>query len=118
MAGSHIAEVVEVLVDEALLGIDAEGDLERFQGLRADPAVEFGYQGHSRIARHQARQEEIQREARPKRSKEESEPAKGEPHGVLLIVIVLFPKVSQSARNRKCGDVKTGVPRSPGGLRG
>ena len=70
----QLREVVEVLREQALVAVDAEGDLQRVQGLPADPAVEAPDQRLRRVARHQPRDEEVDRQRRPEREGEEAEP--------------------------------------------
>ena len=87
-----VAEVVEVLADEALVRLDAERDLERVQGLRVDVPVVAGHHRLGRVARHEARDEEVHRDRRPERDHEEPKPAKDEPHDPRLMLGELVPQ--------------------------
>src|SRR5205807_5174582 len=80
-----VPEVREVLAEQALVGVDAEGDLERVQRLRIDAAPVVGHHRQRRVARHEARDEEVQRDRRPEGDHEEPHPAEDEPQDPRLM---------------------------------
>ena len=65
--------------------VDAERDLERVQRLRVDAAPVAGHHRERRVARHEARDEEVQRDRGPERDHEEPEPAEDESHAPRLM---------------------------------
>jgi hypothetical protein len=80
-----VAEVGEVRAEQALVVVDAERDLERVQRLRVDVAAIAGHHCDGRVARHEARDQEVQRDRRPERDHEEPQSAEDEPHNPRLI---------------------------------
>ena len=62
--------------EQALVGVDAEGDLERVQRLRVEVAPVAGHHRQRRVAGHEARDEEVDRDRRPERDDEEPQPPK------------------------------------------
>ena len=65
MPREGVGQVGEVLPDDAFVVVDPEGDLQGFEGLPADPALEAGHHGDGGVAGHQPGQGEIDREAGP-----------------------------------------------------
>jgi hypothetical protein len=74
---------VDVLRDQALVRVEAELRLERLEGLRGDRALELAQHRQGRVARHQPRQQEVQRDRNPQRQHKEAQAAQHEPHAVL-----------------------------------
>jgi hypothetical protein len=65
MPGERVGEIGEVLPDDAFAVVDPERDLQGFEGLPADPALEAGHHGDGRVAGHEPGQGEIDGEAGP-----------------------------------------------------
>src|SRR5262249_33651420 len=80
-------QVAEVLRDHVLVRSYAELLLNHVEGLRARSGLELPEDRQRRVARHQPRQHEVQRQRRPQGQQEEAEAAQREPHGLLLSVI-------------------------------
>ena len=76
-----VQQVVTVLADQALFGVETEGHCHRFEGLGGQGIGLGAKSRRRRVTRHQARQEEVECDRHPRRDELETEPLEGEPHG-------------------------------------
>ena len=79
VAAQHVAQVRDVLLQQRCFR-EPEGLTQRLDGLRAQPTAESGKERGCRIARHQTRQEEVQRQCDPARERIEAETLKDVAH--------------------------------------
>ena len=75
VAGQRVAQVLEVLLKDVLVGLQPERNLDRLDGFRADAAVKANDHRLRRVARHDPRQDEVHRQGGPERDEEKLEPA-------------------------------------------
>ena len=68
------------------MGVEAELGIERLESLWADPALVAANYRECRVARHHARQQEVERERHPQGQHEESQAAQHESHVLLLML--------------------------------
>src|SRR4029077_2435077 len=72
---------MDVLLEDVLLGVDAEQDLEGVQRVRAQRAAVLPQHRDRRVPRHQPRQHEVDGERRPQGEGEEAEAAESVSQG-------------------------------------
>src|SRR5581483_1649769 len=97
-SAAHVAEVREVGTQQALVAVDAEGDLERVQRLRTDAPAVPRHHRDGGIAGHEARDEEVQRHRRPEGDHEERQTAEYEPHRARLMLVASLDDYPFGAR--------------------
>src|SRR5439155_15873655 len=71
----RVAQVLQVLLKDALVRVEPEGDLDRLHGFWADAPVKTHDHGLRGVAGHDPRQDEVDRERGPQSDEEKLEPA-------------------------------------------
>jgi hypothetical protein len=94
VTAGDVPEVREVRADQALVVVDAERDLERVQRLRVHVTLVPGHHRDRGVPRHEARDEEVQRDRRPERHDKEPKSSEDEPHLARLMPAEPTPSAS------------------------
>ncbi len=117
LARRYIAEVLEILADQALMSIEAELRFQCLERLRADPALMVGEHRERRVSRHQPRQHEVERDRHPQRQREEAKAAQHESHALLLLltglVLLNVRSTGSGLQAEWPADCLGGSPREP-----